>query len=198
MKYPISLEVITDAISWWGCWGFKSKRVPALVSAQAMQHTCPPGSKDGRLYGKGFDSVVASAEQSFLQLEKDGELKPGKWMALTPCYRDEPILDETHLPVFLKLELINLAPEEHFFLDYTAKDVAKKMVEFFSEFYGMDTALVETHIGWDVMYGDLELGSFGVRRTLTGKSYIYGTGLAEPRASIALQRFQEKCESNFD
>lgn len=197
MKYPMSLAVIDDAISWWRRW-FEPKRVPALVDPDVMTHTCPPGVHDGRLYGAGTDTVVASAEQSFLQLEKDGELESGNWMALTPCYRDEPVLDETHLPVFLKLELIRLADDANFYTRSEALWLAGKMQKFFEEFYGMPTNVVETEDGWDVMYEDLELGSFGVRRTLRGKSYIYGTGLAEPRASIALLRFKEKCMNTFD
>lgn len=197
MKYPISLGVISDAHSWWRRW-FKDKRVPGLVDPDVMAHTCPPGVHDDRLYGAGTDTVVASAEQSFLQLDKDGELPPGSWMALTPCYRDEPILDDVHLPVFLKLELIRLSEESNFYSKPDALWLANEMRRFFSEFYGMDTSVLETPDGYDVMYDDLELGSFGVRKTMTGKSYVYGTGLAEPRASIALMRFQQKCESTFD
>lgn len=197
MKYPISLGVISDAHSWWGRW-FKDKRVPGLVDPDVMAHTCPPGVHDDRLYGAGTDTVVASAEQSFIQLDKDGELVPGSWMALTPCYRDEPVLDEVHLPVFLKLELIRLSEESNFYSKPDALWLANEMRRFFSEFYGMNTSVLETPDGYDVMYDDLELGSFGVRKTMTGKSYVYGTGLAEPRASIALMRFQQKCESTFD
>ncbi|QQG33497.1 seryl-tRNA synthetase [Pectobacterium phage PcCB7V] len=198
MKYPTSLKLIRDAADWWKKNGFLEKTVPALVDPDVMKHTCPPGVHDDRLYGAGTDTVVASAEQSFLQLDKDGEIRPGDWMALTPCYRDEPILDEVHLPVFLKLELIRLSDEENFYTRSNAMWLAGKMQRFFSEFYGMPTELVETMDGFDVVYDDLELGSFGVRRTMTGKSYVYGTGLAEPRASIALMRFQQKCESTFD
>lgn len=197
MKYPISLGVISDAHSWWSRW-FKDRRVPGMVDPDVMAHTCPPGVHDDRLYGAGTDTVVASAEQSFLQLDKDGEIHPGDWMALTPCYRDEPVLDEVHLPVFLKLELIRLSDEENFYTRSNAMWLAGEMQRFFSEFYGMPTELIETMDGFDVMYEDLELGSYGVRKTMTGKSYVYGTGLAEPRTSIALERFQHKCETIFD
>lgn len=198
MKYPISLSLISDAHRWWQMQGFKDKMVPALVDPDVMHHTCPPGASDWRLYGHGEDTVVASAEQSFLQLDKDGKLEPGNWMALTPCYRDEPVYDEVHLPVFLKLELMCLNHGDMFFTRTEAMHFAHKMRKFFREFYSMPTSLVETEYGWDVMYEDLELGSYGVRRTMTGKSYIYGTGLAEPRSSIALLRFKEKCMNTFD
>lgn len=189
MKYPISLTLVAEAHKWWGSW-FRDKTVPGLVSPSVMQHTCPKGSLDTRLFGAGTDTVVASAEQSFLQLEKDGSLNPGNWMALTPCYRDE-IFDDTHLPVFLKLELMCLGKDGVYHTRSEAMHLAEKMSKFFRKTYGMPTHLVETEEGWDVMYDNLELGSFGVRRTLTGKSYIYGTGLAEPRASIALSRFEK-------
>lgn len=197
MKYPMNLQLIKDATNWWGLW-FETKKVPALVDPDVMSHTCPVGVHDSRLYGAGDDTVVASAEQSFLQLEKEGKLKPGRWMALTPCYRDEPILDETHLPVFLKLELIKLSDERNFYTRTDALWIAGKMQKFLREFYALPTEVIETEDGFDVMYEDLELGSYGVRKTMTGKSYVYGTGLAEPRTSIALERFQQKCESTFD
>lgn len=191
MKYPISLDVMVKAHSWWGLW-FRDKMVPGLVDPDVMMHTCPPGAIDNRLVGAGKDTVVASAEQSFLQLDKDGGLEAGDWMAMTPCYRSEPVFDEVHLPVFLKLELMRLKDLPNIFARDDAMDLAQKMQKFFLEFYGMPTSLLETEDGWDVMYEDLELGSFGVRRTMTGRSYICGTGLAEPRASIALLRSGHK------
>lgn len=197
MKYPTSLALVVEAHSWWRLW-FHDKMVPALVDPDVMSHTCPAGVTDSRLNGRGTDTVVASAEQSFLQLDKDGELKAGNWMALTPCYREEPVLDDVHLPVFLKLELIQISDDVNFYTRSEAMYLAHKMQKFFKEFYAMPTKVIETEDGWDVMYEDLELGSFGVRRTMTGRSYIYGTGLAEPRASIALSRFKEKCKNTFD
>lgn len=197
MKYPMNLALIRDATQWWGLW-FETKKVPALVDPDVMKHTCPADVRDRRLHGIGDDTVVASAEQSFLQLEKEGLLPTGRWMALTPCYRDEPILDETHLPVFLKLELMKLSEDSNFYTRTDALWVAGKMQKFLMEFYALPTEVIETEDGFDVMYEDLELGSYGVRKTMTGRSYVYGTGLAEPRTSIALDRFREKCESSFD
>lgn len=194
MKYPMSVEVITDAYAWWSKW-FRAITVPALVSPEVMTHTCPIGVVDRRLRGEGTDTVVASAEQSFLQLEKEGTLKPGDWMALTPCYRDEPVMDEIHLPVFLKLELIRLSDDSNFYTRSDAHSLAQKMTTFLMHQFNLPTEIVETEDGFDVMYEDLELGSYGVRRSLTGKSYIYGTGLAEPRTSIAIRRVREKEQS---
>lgn len=197
MKYPMNVSLVATAIQYWSGW-FTPTTVPALVDQDVMKHTCPPGVIDMRLYGEGDDTVVASAEQSFLQLEKEGNLPPGFWMALTPCYRDESVFDQTHLPVFLKLELMILAKEREKCHRLEAEWVAYRMQRFFREFCALPTTVIETDDGWDVMYEDLELGSFGVRETMTGRSYIYGTGLAEPRASIALLRYKQKCQSTFD
>lgn len=197
MKYPMNVELISAAYSYWSLW-FQGKTVPALVDPDVMGHTCPQDALDGRLYGRFPDTVVASAEQSLIQLDKDGELEPGWWMALTPCYRREPVLDETHLPVFLKLELMRLGKPGQEYHKLDAEWIAQRFRAFLLENYGLPTNLLETEEGFDVMYEDLELGSYGVRKTMTGKSYVYGTGLAEPRASIAFSRFAEKCRSQFD
>lgn len=196
MKYPISLDLLLDANAWWSKW-FRKKMVPAMVSPEVMDFTCPPGVRDNRVYGEGGNCVVASAEQSFLQLEKDGELEPGEWMAITPCYRDEMVLDEEHLPVFLKLELFRYSRKK-VFMDAEAWILAERFREFLFEIHSLPTEIVKTEIGWDVVYEDLELGSFGVRETMRGYSYTYGTGLAEPRTSTALLRYREKYQSSFD
>lgn len=195
MNYPVDLEMVTDASWWWKCERFLPAKVPMLVDPEIMAWTCPPGVIDRRLTHSDGRQYVASAEQSFLQLEKDGLLKPGdKRQALTPCYRDEDNLDETHLNVFLKLELIEYHSVEGsrgICLDHLAECLAHRMRQFF-EYRGLPVEVAETEIGYDVMYEDLELGSFGVRISPLGNLYIYGTGLAEPRASIAMQRHLHK------
>lgn len=146
----------------------------------------PQGVRDKRLTHANGKQYVASAEQSFLQLEKEGyPYEAGcAYLALTPCFRDESILDMTHYNIFLKLEIFNYDP------DFVKSDLywAKTMVEFFiSE--GLVTNVVKTSEGYDVITDDeLELGSFGYRVSPKGIPYVYATGLAEPRASLAISR----------
>lgn len=182
----IDLALIRRAMDFYDCLEMK---VPYLVDADIMDFTCPDGVIDQRLTHFNGKQYVASAEQSFLQLEKDGELdrhfKP--MIALTPCYRDESMLDETHYNIFLKLEIMDynsFAPK----LDTVYW--ANRMIQFF-KLEGLRTNLIETDIGYDVCteFG-LELGSFGHRVSPKGVKYVYGTGLAEPRASLSISKYK--------
>lgn len=181
----IDLNLIYEAINFYGC---KLAKVPYLVDSDIMDHTCPSWVRDQRLTHSNGKQYVASAEQSFLQMEKDGKLSLSDepMVALTPCFRDEAILDDTHLNIFLKLEIFEYNPVEI----NVASDLcwATSMQKFFLS-QGLLTHILKTDIGYDVMTKDgLELGSFGYRLTPKGIPYVYGTGLAEPRASIALQK----------
>ena len=182
----INLNVIINAIWWWQSKGFTTDiGAPYLVDPDIMSFTCPPGVIDKRMTHSNGKQYVASAEQSFLQMEKDGKIpytENKKYMALTPCYRDEAVLDEFHYNIFLKLELFvyHVVCEEE--VDYAlACDLQS-----FLNLNGMQTEIVRTDIGWDVEYKGLELGSFGYRESPEGVLYVYGTGLAEPRTSTAL------------
>lgn len=184
----IDLDLIRKAIDWYGA-DCRLAKVPYLVDPDIMDFTCPPGVIDQRLPHVDGRHYVASAEQSFLQLEKEGKIVIGDppMLALTPCYRDELVLDDVHLNIFLKLEIFDYAPQG--FVNY-ALFWAKKMVWFFKE-EGLHTHILKTDIGYDVMTeGGLELGSFGYRQSPRGVTYVYGTALAEPRASIAIAEIQ--------
>lgn len=179
----IDLALIRKAIDFYGC---SLATVPYLVDPDIMAFTCPPGVVDKRLTHVDGKQYVASAEQSFLQLEKEGRVAVGDspMLALTPCYRDEAVLDEVHLNIFLKLEIFDYSPVGP--VDY-ARFWAVKMQQLFDS-EGVWTHIVKTDIGYDVMSeGDLELGSFGYRQSPNGVTYVYGTALAEPRASIAIR-----------
>lgn len=181
----IDLSLLDKAVQFYKGIGCLPTEVPYLVDPDIMAFTCPPGVVDRRLTHSDGKQYVASAEQSFLQMEKDGKLEGfrGALMALTPCYRDEPTLDDVHFNIFLKLEIFDYGAE-------TEEEVyfwANRMKRFFDEF-SVTTHIVKTDIGFDVMSeGDLELGSFGCRASPKGIKYIYATGLAEPRASIAIR-----------
>lgn len=158
--------------------------VPYLVDSDIMDFTCPSGVIDKRLTHSNGKQYVASAEQSFLQMEKDVRIgiKQPPMMALTPCYRDESVMDDTHLNIFLKLEIFEYNPKG-FAVHYYWAD---RMVEFFKK-EGLNTRIVSTLDGVDVITEDhLELGSFGYRISPLGVPYVYATGLAEPRASMAI------------
>lgn len=192
-KHLINTGAILMAMEYWEeQWGFSAVSVPMCVSNDAMKATCPLNAKDYRYEhydSSGTRYYVASAEQSFIQRILDGNMADNaRYMALTPCYRGDEA-DATHYDIFLKLELFaypktddkNSAEMEACELAFAAKDLFVKL--------GLDESkleVVDTLIGYDVMYDEkLELGSYGGRLDPNGRWYIYATGIAEPRFSMA-------------
>lgn len=189
-----SLPLLLAAVEHWDGWTQTS--VPLLVDPDIMDHTCPPGATDKRLTHSSGKQHVASAEQSFLQLEKELRIWDDQFMALTPCYRDESVLDDTHLNIFMKLELFWYNPYGD--LQEGLDEVVEQACDFWKG-NGVPVRTVQTDEGIDILFGDgsfeihpewgsTELGSFGIRKSPKGVTYIYGTALAEPRASQAVKR----------
>lgn len=186
----IDLALMHRAIQHYMKIGCSLASVPYLVDPDVMDWTCPEGVIDKRLTHSNGKQYVASAEQSFLQMEKEGKIgeEQPPMLALTPCYRDESVLDDTHLNIFLKLEIFIYNPKT-LDMDIT---LAAIMKQFFMK-EGLKTQVISTFEGFDVLTLEgLELGSFGYRVSPKGVPYVYGTGLAEPRASYALSHNETK------
>lgn len=181
MNYPstVSTKLIMKAIDHYQDLGYELIDVPQCVDFDVSQHTKPEGVPE--LFHRGMKVYVASAEQSFIQMYKDGLIEGGMYCALTPCYRHESTLDNTHYSMFLKLELIVIGSSCSF-------DVSNDANSFLSR--------LDVSVGHDVVPTDeavdsydlvsktgIELGSYGVRHMLDGTVYTYGTGIAEPRLS---------------
>jgi hypothetical protein len=161
--------------------------------------------------------IVASGEQSFLQLQyerhKFGKpLMTGKYQTITPCYRDERSIDDIHRIGFMKLELIDwgMNLKDEVIVQFKGESpvgtvvatplgtdavasMAQTALEFFSQHIICEVfpnELVDEQ-GVDIAtMSGLELGSYGVRkRTIRGFEFnwVYGTGLAEPRLSYAME-----------
>lgn len=190
-----SLPLLLAAVEHWDGWTQTS--VPLLVDPDIMDHTCPPGATDKRLTHSSGKQHVASAEQSFLQLEKELRIWDDQFIALTPCYRDEEILDDTHLNIFMKLELFWYDPYGD--LQENLQNVVEDACNFWKG-EGVPVRTIETEEGIDILFGSVEsfeihpdwgyteLGSFGIRKSPKGVNYIYGTALAEPRGSQVVKR----------
>ncbi|QYC52485.1 putative serine tRNA ligase [Salmonella phage SSBI34] len=194
MKHSISMNSILWAAEYWKKKGFDPCRVPMCVSDKAMSHTAPVEGVDFRYKHHDETYFVASAEQSFLQMDIDGEVFPGEMlMALTPCFRSES--DSTHYSIFLKLELFAYArTNDKDSAEMEACEWAFMAKDLFYNQLGLNDGrlkVIDTDIGFDLMYGDLELGSYGGRISTTGRWYVYGTGIAEPRYSMARDRYFE-------
>lgn len=171
----IDYKKIVDAIHFYEWAGYGSLDAPWFVSRQAMEVTSPP---DRRYCSSFLGDLVASGEQSFIQMWMDGNLKEGKWQCVTPCFRDELNIDDLHLNCFFKLELIEVNP-----LD--VRGSMEEMIGFSKKFFNsyVDTKVITTSIGKDIVSrSGIELGSYGYRE-YNDFRWVYGTGVAEPRLS---------------
>jgi len=198
MWWAIDYKVIEDAKAFYGDAGFKYIEVPWVVSPGAYNATAP---KNGHIAKS--QTVVASGEQSFMQLILDGLLAPGKYCCATPCFRPwDSGRSREHLPQFFKVELI-----EHDLKDFNenVKDYLDRYgkmkslaLEFLRQYVPQTTDIktndderleCTTHVSHDlVTTWGLELGSYGVRSHAAIGYWIYGTGVALPRLTSAMSR----------
>ena len=180
--------------------GYKYVDVPWAVSAEALSITKPPRlpmEDCPRIPRAGY--IVASAEQSYLHdqidymqtLNHTAKLT-GRFVTVTPCFRNELDFDDLHRPYFLKCELIDW---KHTKTVDDLHDMIALAHEWFSAYLPVD--VVETEIEdpiavsktYDIVTrrGRIELGSYGVREHARVGRWLYGTGCAEPRLSYALE-----------
>lgn len=181
----ISSKLIMEALQYYQELGYQLIDVPQVVDFEVSQYTKPAGVPE--LFHRGMKVYVGSAEQSFLQLHKEGKLPNGKYVAMTPCHRTEACLDDTHYTMFLKIELIEVGSEEVLNCVKDAWSLFNSKIPCHAE------ETDEGYLSYDLLTNEedgVELGSYGVRKTLDGTSYVYGTGLAEPRFSVVLDKFK--------
>lgn len=167
--------------------GYVYKEVPWMVPEEAIRATLPAPAPSyvacprHKYPDGGFDAfveacyLVGSAEQSFLQMRP----KPGAYVGVTPCFRHEPTLDLLHQTTFMKVELF--ATLEDASLDRVIYDASEVM----SLYTDQPILPVATADGFDLTISGIEVGSYGVREHSVFGKWIYGTGLALPRFSVA-------------
>jgi aspartyl-tRNA synthetase len=198
MLLIFNYQLLQDSITYYDTQGFTRIETPWIVSAASNMITRPregttlmvtPSKVDSRI-GKERDGVswgalVASGEQSFLQLYMDETLPKGQFQTTTACFRDE-LVDYTHSRWFMKNELIKT--------DIVSQAELEIMVEkaycFFKSYVENIKITKEPH-GYDIIGNGLELGSYGIR-TSDVTDWIYGTGCAEPRLSKAIKLNEDK------
>lgn len=171
--------LLARALDWYASQGFRRLDLPWTASPDACAVTCPDLSRAWSLEGEG--QLVGSAEQAFMQEQFDGHLRPGRYVALTPCFRNEPVRDRLHLPYFMKVELYsNEAVQSGLDLEFA------KTARFFMLLSGArEVEVVKTDEGYDLEIAGIEVGSYSCR-SHSGHAWTCGTGLAEPRFSTAV------------
>jgi seryl-tRNA synthetase len=122
---------------------------------------------------------IGSAEQAFLHVQFNQGLKPGKYVALTPCFRDEEETD-WNFKQFAKVEL-------YITDDVSQRNLMETIVTCQGLLYGAVKAEMEVvkmpDDSYDIKCKGIELGSYGMREH-NGHKWIYATGIAEPRTSM--------------
>ncbi|MBI4151330.1 hypothetical protein HY496_00025 [Candidatus Woesearchaeota archaeon] len=186
LPQKIDYKIIADALEFYRSRGYTEMEVPWIVSDEAKMVTAPEKDKPFRTH---LGTLVASAEQSFVELMLHHTLRAGKYVSCTPCYRDE-IRDDLHHCWFLKVELIDVLSEEQLSngeINLQLNEMIESAESFFKRY--LPIRRKETREGVDLICGDQpwELGSYGFR-SYQHLNWIYGTGVAEPRLSIALSK----------
>lgn len=175
--FNIDLPLLYKALNYYESLGYQMISTPYLINKDIIDITLPDNREAKEHNGLYY---VGSAEQSAYQLFKDGKLPYDKWMMLTPCQRDEEILDDNHLEIFLKLELMLKGNQYN------------KIIEDVLSFYNNDNCIViSTEQGKDILFNNIEIGSFGTREVFW-QDFSFGTGLAMPRYTQALLKGEEE------
>jgi hypothetical protein len=182
----IDYAKLADATHYYGEMGFKRIESPWTVTKAISDITRPPEAKDFSLIHDDNKVLVASGEQSFLYLYNKGFLPKGKFQTTTPCFRKESF-GPFHTKYFIKTELIDTE-------NVTEKSLMA-MIDHATCFFGRYTPALEvvktSDTSYDINVGGIEVGSYGIR-TSSFLDWIYGTGVAEPRLTKAVDKFEKE------
>ena len=176
MATEINWSRLNRSIGFYQSYGFKFIDLDWTIQKEVSEITKPIDRKD---YFVENEALVASGEQSFLQLIINNELKSGRYCGITPCFRDEDKIDYLHQRYFMKVELIstiNVCGSEL----YKILDLCKN---FYSKYLPVEIQKIDENC-YDIIdsVNKIELGSYGIR-THSELKWVYATGLAEPRLS---------------
>lgn len=175
---------LTTALEYYTQCGYVYADVPWMVSRDTSLLTCPDR---GRIMGvPHHGDLVGSAEQGFLEAQR--QRRRGSYVAITPCFRDEGIQDQLHGFNFMKVELYrddDVDSETLLDMITSAQQCMQLLLEPELE---SKLKMVQTEIGFDLELNGIEVGSYGIRTLPWGDTYLYGTGLAEPRFETAMKK----------
>jgi hypothetical protein len=167
--------------------GYSNVETPWLVAPAAVRATQPipiPIMESVR------GVLVNSGEQSFIQQMIDGTLVPGMYQTTTPCFHnaedhDSPYfygVNETR-PYSFQVELLLYKPDD---VRVCYEKAINDAMACFFEISDVDTFdATQTAEGFDIAVNGIVLGSYGIRK-MNDHVWVYGTGLVEPRFSLAV------------
>ena len=184
----INYRRLADSIDFFEQYGFKRMEAPWWVSKEVLDITTPPDVHDIYYLENNRKCLVASGEQSFLYIAVKGRLPAGRYQTITPCFRDEQI-GIWSKKCFMKNELIITDVVN----DAELEKVIHQAMAFFRTQVPKPGLLeiIKTDIGYDITYGGIEVGSYGIR-SCEFLTWIYATGCAEPRLSRAIRHAEQE------
>lgn len=164
---------LIKALDYFKSKGFNYLNLDWIVDENISSMTKPLEKKDYFIDDK---VLVASAEQTFLQMMIDNKLSNGRYVGITPCFRDEKE-DYLHNKYFMKVELIDTLNVNYKSLE----EIINICLEFFNKYIKSEIIKIDED-NFDIIdsLNKIELGSYGIRK-FGDMSWIYATGLAEPR-----------------
>jgi aspartyl/asparaginyl-tRNA synthetase len=202
----INYEILNNSLNFYQEKGYNRIETPLMVTEAVDTITRPREIEPLHIPNKN-KNLIASGEQGFLYLYLKQYITSGKYVTVTPCFRNDAY-DFTHSKTFMKTELIIINPDTDKQNDLL-KGVINDAREFFHKYF--DKKLIQIKktqempfpsFDIEVKIGEeyIELGSYGIRQYKHLK-WIYGTGVAEPRLSRLLKElsFQiERGENEMD
>lgn len=176
-------NLIKKALEYYTGLGYIYKETPWIVPPSVTALTCPDAKK---VLCSKKHSFVGSAEQGFIHLAQQGILERGqRYLSAGPCVRLGET-DDLHQEQFFKVELFYLANEEE-----NPSAVANVFLDNASLFFSQMSLIMPSTVEaendpgvTDININGIEVGSYGTR-SVDGITWAFGTGLAEPRFSLA-------------
>lgn len=179
----IDYEKLNNSVKYYENQGFNRIEVPWLVT-EAVDSITRPKDVQPYVVEAKKKNLIASGEQGFLYLYLKEYLPKGQFQTVTPCFRNDSF-DFTHTKYFMKQELIKT--------DSVTQNDLSKICDLayaqFQPFFKEELRFITTPDGFDLMHGDYELGSYGIRECEFLK-WIYCTGWAEPRMSKLINLYK--------
>jgi len=177
----INYKLLNDSVEYYESLGYQRIETPWMVS-EYVDNITKPADVPPFVIGLNGKHLVASGEQSFLELYLKNYLPIGAFITVTPCFRYEK-RDDLHCKHFMKSEVIITQDVN----EESLKNLVETAMDFFEQYFD-HVQMAITDIGYDIVVDEFELGSYGIRESDHLK-WIYGTACAEPRLSTLIKRF---------
>lgn len=181
----INHSILNEAIEYYKSIGYSYVEVPWVVSSSSSSLGISDGIK--RQFSTFLGDLIASGEQGFFELVRTNSplIRKGEnYVTCTPCFRDEEKLSPYTRNWFEKVELFCWCHRDE------AESIFKKLqydsYSFHSKYTDSIKQIKINGHNVDLKLNDIEIASIGIRNT-ENFTWVYATGVAEPRFSTVLK-----------